>query len=359
MAVNYSLKQMLANGMSRNWILAVIILVFIAASVISFPHSIQLYGKLVPMQRWVLMRTEDGQVTYMTVNYLTGMQESFYANQMERGEIVKFHLLPGLAGRERVVYQDTLAVMTSSEANERLAQLQGERDMAIANLIAARSGEKQSVVDTYRHRLEQARSIAEEKSNMADRAVKLYEKKLLSLAEYEVAVNEARVAHSEVESAMAQLTDIRTGVKPEQVQLLETQIESLNRQIELAAQRIKSYTILAPFSGTLETMVNTDTLLILSDDSQYALLMPVRTADCAELRLGMTVSYSITGQGEPPPAVICKIGREIQYLNGESVRLVTAKVDKSAWNVSPGTILPCRLGTGRTAAIKRLLQGWR
>jgi hypothetical protein len=312
-----------------------------------------------PAQRWVLMRAKDGQVSHMTVNYLTGMQEGYYVNQMERGEIIRLTLQPDLARRDRVVYQDTLAVITSSDAAEQMAALRGELDIATANLIAARSGEKQSVIDVYRHRLEQARSVAEEKKNMAERAAKLYEKKLISLEECELAANASRVAQAEVESAMAQLTDIRTGVKPEQIQLLEAQIESLNRQIEVKSQRIKSYTILAPFSGAVETLVHSDTLLILSDDSRHMVLMPVRPVDCAALHPGMTVRCNSMDAGEMYSAMIRRIGKELQYVNGESMQLVAAELDHPPAHLSPGSILPCTINIGHASVINTVMQAWR
>ena len=339
MATECLIKNRWHNAKNKKLLIVSGIAILLAVSFWPFPHSIQLYGKVMPCQRWVLMRAEDGQVSCMTVNYLTGMQENFYANQMERGEIVQLVLQPDLARRERVVCQDTLAVMTSSEAEERLAELMGERDVALATLMAARSGEKQSVIDTYRHRLEQAQFVAEEKKSMAERAARLYEKKLVSLEEYEMAVNASRVAQSEVESAMAQLTDIRTGVKPEELQLLQAKIEAQSRQIELTARRIKSFTILAPFSGAIETMVHSDTLLILSDDSRHTVLLPARVADCGVLHNGMTVACRLAAANTSHSAIIYRIGKEIRYLNGESVRLVTADLLQPAAELSPGTIL--------------------
>lgn len=359
MALQSNIQRWLRNARTKKVIFPAGVLLVVALATVQFPHSISLHGKIMPAQRWILTRAENGQVSYMTVNYMTGMQDGYYTNQMERGEIVSLKLQPELARRDRVRYQDTMAVLTSSDAEEQMAALKGERDIATADLIASRTGEKQSVIEVYRHRLEQARSVAEEKKNIAERAGKLYEKKLISLEECEVAANAARVAQAEVESAMAQLTDMRTGVKPEEIQLLEARIESLNRQIEIKGKRIKSYTILAPFSGAIETLVHSDTLLILSDDSKHMVLMPVRPADCSALHPGMTVTCRTVDTGESFSAIIRRIGLELHYVNGESSRLVVAELDRTPTRLSPGSILPCTISVGRASVMTTVAQAWR
>jgi hypothetical protein len=287
-------------------------------------HTITGYGKLMPMQQALLLNTIDGQVSFSSTNYLTGHIDALCLVQIERGEMQRLQMQPALLDQAVVEANDTLAVISSSALEEQLTALAGELAVARSTLAAEQSGEKAETIAVYQHRLEQAQAGAAEKERACQRLELLYEKKLTSFDLYDAARSAMEIAQAQFKLAESELAAINTGVKPKQVQLLQTQVSSLEKQIDLLKKRKNNYCILAPFAGRVATYFSSDTLLAVSAASPSVLLLPVRAADRQWVRPGAQVRCWDTNAGIAIEATVHRIKQEVFILNAQPMITVIA-----------------------------------
>ena len=84
------------------------------------PYSVEVTGTLFPARRWALTRGTDDFLVGGIFGYATGMTEGYSISQFERGESVRIDINPDVFIGGRVAVGDTVATVSSTEAQERL-----------------------------------------------------------------------------------------------------------------------------------------------------------------------------------------------------------------------------------------------
>ncbi len=287
----------------------------------SMQSTIAGYGKLLPAQMAVL-QNKDGLVSFYTINYVTGKQEDLCVIQIERGEMLQLHMSPALNDQHMMTRDDTVAVIRSSATEEQIVLLRGELQVAQATLAAERTGEKSEVIDSYRHRLELARSQMQAKERSHQRIAELYKKDLTTADLYDISASELEALKLEAKTAQCDLNAITSGVKPSMQHMLQCKVAALEDQLAVLHEHKKRLSLLAPFTGRLSTFIASDTLLTISDSSRYVVLLPVRLADMEAVQPGAVVHCRFGSRQQTAAGAICKIKRDIFYLNSQP--MVTA-----------------------------------
>ena len=291
------------------------------------PFSIKAYGKICPSKQWILEKGDNGQIIQRIINYETGLIENYSVIQFDRGETGEFAFYSDVSSKNIINKGDTIAVISSSDLNERLVALKGELEIATANLSASRVGEKESIIHEYKNRLEQAKAEYEEQQNIWKRVQKLYSNRLTSLEEYESTKNKVNLRLLSVSLASSQLETVQTGEKPEQIKLLFTQIEVLQCELKTLEKRLESYTIQSPFKGRTSSLLNSDTLLVISEIFPNILLVPIQTNKYEMIKRARTINLNSTGLNQPAKGKLVSVNQEPKIIQGESVLIATVLVE--------------------------------
>lgn len=307
-----------------------------------WPAGITGYGKLLPMQMAILQNS-DGLIFFSTINFLTGRQEEQCLVQIDRGETMRLRLPPTPSDRMNIRSRDTLAVITSSAADEQLALLQGEWAVARATLEAERSGEKQQIVEGFRQRLELVRVQWEAKKRSHQRVTELYEKGLTTEELLDVSAAELSGLQLQYQATRSDLAAAETGVKPSLLRSLHCRVTALQAQINALEQHKSQLSCIAPFDGRLSTFLGSDTLLTVSDHPGSVLLLPIRMTDREAVQPGATVTCRFTAGRQRLLATVHRIDREIYYLQGQPMVTVVAMLRPPAGDLPDGAVGRCRI----------------
>lgn len=310
---------------------------------IEIPYSVSAYGKIVPARKWSLIKGNDGQLTAFVFNYESGLSEGYNTAQFAREGAMHFTLSPSMIAGGTVKAGDTVGTINSSETTAGLTDLMGQLAIARANLQAAKTGEKQPVIDECRRRLEWSKGQANQKHKELTRLIALNEKKLISEEEFEAATSEAQLLDIEVAVAQAQLDAATSGEKPEEIELIKTQITALEHEIAAMDDLVGSFSITAPFGGEITRGYATDTLLTIYDTSTVLAIIPILYIDRTHVKEGQRVVIETDDVTGEVYGHITVLENEIHLLNGNEVLMGVASLPVLPENATPGKIANCTI----------------
>lgn len=308
---------------------------------IRFPASIRTYGKILCAHEWVLVRGVDGQLNASTFNHETGVSEGYHASSFDRSASVYFTLNSGMIPGRVITRGDTVGIVSSSETQERLIALNGELARAEGLLRVNTSGEKAVVVQAAEQRLEIAKRRRLEQERSFERSKTLFAQGLLPQGQYESAENSMHAAEDEVALSNSALAEARSGAKPEQVQLVSSNIAALKDEIAALRRRAATHTIVSPLTGLVARSTSSEILLTVSDTSRYVALIPVRLTDVARVTSVPEAEVTFQGMSSPLRGHITAMDHQVTSIGLERVVMATAVLDRSSAPLVVGLPVRC------------------
>ncbi len=115
-----------------------LILFFLFSKYIRLNLSIKTVGEVFPKEKCILERGNNGQLVSKLIDYERGHVVQYALNQFERGEYVS--LFFNVEKKRYFNKGDTILSILSSNVEERLTELQGEYEIAKANLNVQATG---------------------------------------------------------------------------------------------------------------------------------------------------------------------------------------------------------------------------
>jgi len=316
-----------------------LVIVFLILPV-KFHYSFRTIGKIIPEKVWILQKTNDGSLMATLTDNKNGLVQNYSIIQVERGDATRFQLSPTLNEKEYVSEHDTIGSIHSYEVLRQLIQLEGELVVAKATLRTQLVGEKEAIIQEARQQLVLAREKAELQRRLFLRQDSLFLHNLVSQEEYELVQSEAKIAEIEVNIAEVQLQTVTTGVKPEQIEMIEAEIRSLENDIRIRKNQMEAFNLQTPIAGKLYRSFSSDTLLSVCDTS-YVLVIPVKWQYHAELSPGRSVFLKSAEGSTRLSAKILRIEDNIKILNREQVFMAVALIEGDQEFLYPNLIVPC------------------
>jgi hypothetical protein len=328
--------------MKHTQLLFLLIILVLASSVflpIDMVYSVDTVARVYPARQWVLRQEADGSVVSTVYNYRNGTHEAFRKYQFERGDVVGLNMLAvSEAGRVRL--GDSVVSISSFLLEQELLQRQNELALARASLRTLQVGRKAPVI----RESEQQLSLAEERLVLAglnyERNKELYESGVIAKAAFDVFNNEYQLARIGVQAAESRLLDVRTGDRPEDINLVQNQIRAAEREIELLVAKRQSYTIDAPISGKISFGSEKGSLLVVSDTADYVLTLPLEQNEWNWLPVHAKVKVRPAGE-QVLDASMTGLSETVDVLDNRQVRLARAEFDAVQPPVLPGMSMPC------------------
>ncbi|MFC1550685.1 hypothetical protein ACFL46_05270 [Candidatus Neomarinimicrobiota bacterium] len=291
------------------------------------PYSVRAQCKLYPSEEWQLIKNQNGVLTVSYQNHLTLATQEVSVSQFERGDVVSFSLHPERNYKEHISKGDTIGVIKSNEWQRRLEELKGLLKTAKANLYVFQAGEIPALIEEAKKRVDFARSQAEQQDIIISRITALNDQGLISYEEFEIQKNQQALFRINVAIAESQLEAVSSGAKIEEQNLVKEQIATLEKQIAIFKDRIKSNILLAPFSGTLVKSFGGDTLLTLQNNEALTAIIPVKwpMANFIEVDQKTRISDgNITLDG-----IVSYKDKAVRILDGQQAIFVSVKIENN------------------------------
>ena len=309
-----------------------------------FPYSLEVAGKILPHKQWVVTQSLNGVLTAILRNNEQGKIDSYFVTESERGDPVSLNIHRSIVPGTYVAKGDTIGWIDSNELERQIAQLNGELQSQKALLNVASTGEKESMVLEAERVLEHARETFDEHRKIVARLEKLSGSGFVPYQDYEIALSTQNLFMINIGIAEVQLQSVQTGLKQEEIEMISTQITSLEEEIDTLLERSENYTLISPLSGVVFETSLGDTLVTIGDTSSYTVIIPLKLKSRNYVNLQQKVKYKIEGINTSFYGEILKLGNVAHILlNGEQVLLAIASLDAQSKDLLIGTMVKCSI----------------
>ena len=163
------------------------------------------------------------------------------------GQVIE---LPILAATE-IAAGDVIARLDPRDFENQIAQLESQRDQAIAQLDALRSGAREEEIIALEAAVESAAAQVDQTREALERAEELLSRGVSTRAQVEGAQAEFRVAEANLRAQQEQLRIGQVGGRPEDIAASEAAIRGIEAQIKVARDALSDATLTAPFDGII------------------------------------------------------------------------------------------------------------
>jgi hypothetical protein len=340
------------------WIALLSIIVIVLLLPIKIRYNLFVKGKILPVNEWIIYKGTDGRLTSILTNYKTGINQSYDVTLFDRGDAMQFEFNPLLASGSTITQHDTIAVIYSNENERQIENLKGQIIAAKASLILNLTGEKEAIIDQEMKNYDYAIKQAEEQKKILDRLIVLYDKGLASKEEYEIAKGTYDLYLINTSISKARLKTVETGAKQEQIGLIKSQIISLENELAILQKRFSGFTVTAPINGVVNRKTNSDTLMIISDISEYVLLCPVKVNDKKYIQTSANVDIQYNGNKQNVKSYVYEIDNYVQIINGIQIVTITSAIEGKSDQLIPSLIVDCYIETGKLSPLAYLERIW-
>ncbi len=321
----------------------IIFLIFVAILVLSAfvetPFRINTYSEVFPKERWLLTRGNSGQIISNLIDFSQGHTASYNISEFERGEQVSIKFYEYLKGKREFIAGDTIANIRSSNVENQLVSAKGELEIAIANLKSQNSSQKEPLIREAESKLKYTSEKIDEQKILLERASQLFQKGFTSKQEYELQKWNLNLLLIEEKIYKAQVENLSTGVKPEEVKYLESQVKAVEEKLDFLKKMISDFVLTTPISGKMISSFSPDTLLNIINYKEIILHTPVRVDDLSEFAEGQEIVSNFTGIDEPAKGKIISIDKQVKFVNGQQVVFLSVLFDNKLEKLLPGMVI--------------------
>jgi hypothetical protein len=313
---------------------------------IKINNPINSEAKIIPAREWILQKSEDGSIRISDIDHRKNMVQTVSAYQVERGDFIEFKMHEALTDLDQISKNDTIGIIHSVLTEREIANL--NRDLATAEsfLQMSKTGEKESVIEMARESVNQASIQLENQNKIVERKEKLFKNNLISEEDYEINKNLSNLYERQLLEAQANLLNLQTGAKPEEIALYENEVVTTKMEINRIQDLMEKFILRSPMDGFLYKVFSTDTLLIIGDTLSVAII-PIRSDDITQIRIGQifSINLDLYETGFNPKGKIIGINKMTEYMDQRATILVTGLISKPIKNLPINAILGCSIET--------------
>ncbi len=324
-----------------------IVLMPLAWKIDDIPYTIEVTAKIYPSGKWVIVKDTDGSLVSTLYNYRNGIINDVKSYKLDNGDVAEMELIPKKAAGVHISKGDTVAILRSAVIDERIAVVRSQLEELKAYLKVDATGMKASEIALAKEQLTYAQQQLAFETENYNRALLLYQEKVIAPAEFNQVKTAFDLANTQVKIAHKTLETARTGVKPEQIKYTEARIETAKKELHTLLKKKSSLTLLAGVSGKINFNVTPDEVLTVEDTSAYILQFPVRLADRNYITSLAKISVEYPLGAAPMTGTLIDLSDKVEYMGGEQLVFAKAILPNKAEDISTGMFLRCQVECDR------------
>lgn len=315
--------------MSRGIALAVLLVVVVAALYVPvlLPYDLVSVGSVTPSEEWKLTQDGAGNLVATHQNFRTGIVERMGSWQFSRGDLAGMEVTARPDSFQWVPAGDTVVRLYSALIQREMLDLETQIRVLEAQRSDLTTGEKVETVEEAEARLryaQEALTLAEKQFAVGER---LFKEGVTPELEYKTLLNNRDLARIAVETAQKTLRVVSTGVKPQTVQVNDSQVEALRRRLAQLRAQSGGYFITAPFAGVVAPVAPLTTeILVLQRVDECIVQIPVKVEEMRFIGDSTRIEIIDPISGKVYQATLLQKMPQTQVLSGRSVGFVQASI---------------------------------
>ncbi|MBI1936564.1 MAG: hypothetical protein HYS25_00415 [Ignavibacteriales bacterium] len=309
------------------------------SSLITIPYEMSSYAQVYPQQKWILSKGTDGQIISNLIDFTSGGPNEFDITQFDRGETVSFSIAASVKGKSELTAGDTIAKIYSSQISERIMLAEGKLAVARAALHSQSTGEKDALIKEAKTRLDYSKEKVNENKNLFLRKEQLFERGLISQEEFDIQKWELKLSEIEENIYRSQLEALTTGVKSEEINLLNSNIDALNTELNFLKDRNSKLAIVSPIDGIISPTLSEDTLLTVLNIENVVLNIPIKVNEAGNFRIGDSLKLLLETPAKKFSGKLLSVTKEVKILNNEQVLFLGVLVHNKNQKLVPGMVI--------------------
>lgn len=323
--------------------LIIFVIVIIPFLPIKVRYKFESMARVYPEKEWLILRNTDGsftsQIRHYTSNAITGLTNFNF----ERGDVATISLKDNVTNNSIIREGDSVAYIYSHFIENEILKLQNLRDIDLAELEVALSGEKQSVIDEALQTYKLAQEQYDLQLKNLARQQQLYNDTVITISEFEIHQNLFNQAKINLDLTYNSLLSVKTGMKPSEVQLISERVKSYEKEIDALIRQKTTYHLISPLTGMLIYNNVMEEVLKVSDTTNYLLKIPVQLEDMRFLTKISSISFEIPGQKVKVKARHIDTEMNVNLYIGSNSQAVMAKalVENDVRGLKPGMFVNC------------------
>lgn len=296
-----------------------LVALFIVAYTVSIPYSINSTGIVLPSKEWKLEKTTVGNIVNMVKDNKANSVLYYSILEFQRGDQTELRVNDKLIHGDYINQGDTVGIINSHNERMNLLVLEGELENQRKLLRLYATGSKAEQVNIAQERITLAEKEYETQKRLMARTERLHKEGIVSDDEFDRAESEYLVKMQNVNIARATYQDLLTGSKPEQLEVVNANIRSLEDQIQQKKERISSFYITAPFSGSVVKVfgngIDVHPIVRVASANQFIAVLPIDLYQLPYITIGQSVELSSTFWKEDIQGTVERIDTYAQLNN--------------------------------------------
>lgn len=151
----------------------------------------------------------------------------------------------------RVEQGDVIARLDPRDFEKNIAQLQSQRDQAVAQLQAMRAGARAGEVAALEAGIAAVQANVDQAAEQVVRTRELAERGVVSAAKLTQDEAALKIAEAELRAKNEELTLAKSGARQEEIDVAEAVIRGIETQVQTARDNLADATLRAPFDGII------------------------------------------------------------------------------------------------------------
>lgn len=242
------------NPKTRRLLLVIALLViFAVAAVVPMNQTVTGPCRVEPAVTWYLTRNGAGQITSGWERNLLHAQGGSLMLQFERPDFVEVNFEDCVRQGGMVKAGDTVAWVESREGSGRLMSLEAELDRARSQLEGLMAGARPADVHVAEQELARATAALQVAQVDFERVQALFDSGYTTLADLQQAEGTLEERQAESEHAKANITALKEGARPQDIQAGRAEVAKLESAVETARHLLgKREAIVTPIDGLVD-----------------------------------------------------------------------------------------------------------
>lgn len=327
---------------------------------VKFDHYLKTPCRFVAQAEWKVIQSEPDKIFSVIKRNDTNLIQQFNLMQISRPDYIHYTINDSIFKAGVVKKGDLVARVHSFQDQIMLAQLQGLRNVAKADVEVMTTGEKPAIREEAIQTLNHARAQYTNFTPQYERVKKLYEQKLASDNEMDIAQATFDLYKVNVALAEARVKVVETGEKSSEILKSRNELDDYENQIQVLEQKLNAQFVKAPINGIIsETLLDSTVLCLVSKMDTMVVQIMLREYQIKYIKPGSPVKVYYTGfRGRVDSSRVASIGNKAELIYGMPVYIAKAQIANNALDILPGMTGYVKIKAGKTDIVSLIKMEW-